>query len=87
MDLQVGIDKVRCRFRFTAKVQQSLEDWFRVGAIGRDRTTLESSVTIPVNDQCSLWLGLREGPTGCYAVLEVNPSRIVDPSGSASRPS
>ena len=41
---------VRCRFRFTAKVQQSLEDWSKVSAIGRDRATLESSVTIPVND-------------------------------------
>ncbi len=82
MDLLVGIDMVRCRFRFTAKVQQSLEDWFKVAAIGRDRATLESGVTIPVNDRCKLWLGLREGPEGCYAVLEVNPSRIVDPSGT-----
>jgi hypothetical protein len=82
MDLLVGIDMVRCRFRFAAKVQQSLEDWFSVAAVGRDRATLESSVTIPVNDRCKLWLGLREGPTGCYALLEVNPSRIVDPSGT-----
>ena len=85
-DLLVGIDMVRCRFRFTAKVQQSLEDWSRVSAIGRDRATLESSVTIPVNDQCSLRLGLREGliegSEGYYALLEVNPSRIVDPSGT-----
>jgi hypothetical protein len=94
MDLLVGIDMVRCRFRFTAKVEQSLEDWSRVSAIGRDRATLESRVTIPVNDQCSLRLGLREGlrealreglierPKGYYALLEVNPSRIVDPSGT-----
>ena len=93
-DLLVGIDMVRCRFRFTAKVEQSLEDWSRVSAIGRDRATLESRVTIPVNDQCSLRLGLREGlrealreglierPKGYYALLEVNPSRIVDPSGT-----
>jgi hypothetical protein len=77
---------VRCRFRFTAKVQQSLEDWYKVSAIGRDRATLESSVTIPVNDQCSLRLGLREGliegSEGYYALLAVNPSRIVDPSGT-----
>jgi hypothetical protein len=93
-DLLVGIDMVRCRFRFAAKVQQSLEDWFKVSAIGRDRATLESRVTIPVNDQCSLRLGLREGlrealreglierPKGDYALLDVNPSRIVDPSGT-----
>ena len=93
-DLLVGIDMVRCRFRFTAKVEQSLEDWSRVSAIGRDRATLESRVTIPVNDQCSLRLGLREGlrealreglierPKGYYALLDVNPSRIVDPSGT-----
>ena len=85
-DLLVGIDMVRCRFRFTAKVQQSLEDWYKVSAIGRDRATLESSVTIPVNDQCKLWLGLREGlregSEGYYALLDVNPSRIVDPSGT-----
>ena len=85
---------VRCRFRFTAKVQQSLEDWSKVSAIGRDRATLESSVTIPVNDRCKLWLGLQEGlrealreglierPKGYYALLDVNPSRIVDPSGT-----
>ena len=79
MDLLVGIDKVQCRFRFTAKVQQSLEDWPRVAAIGPDRATLESSVT---NDQCKLWLGLREGPKDHHALLEVNPSRIVDPSGT-----
>ncbi len=86
MDLLVGIDMVRCRFRFTAKVQQSLEDWYKVSATGRDRATLESSVTIPVNDQCSLRLGLREGliegSEGYYALLDVNPSRIVDPSGT-----
>jgi len=82
MDLLVGIDMVRCRFRFTAKVQQSLEDWFKVSAIGRDRATLESRVTIPVNDQCSLRLGLIEGSKGDYALLDVNPSRIVDPSGT-----
>ena len=94
MDLLVGIDMLRCRFRFTAKVQQSLEDWSRVAAIGRDRATLESSVTIPVNDRCKLWLGLQEGlrealreglrerPKGYYALLDVNPSRIVDPSGT-----
>ena len=86
MDLLVGIDMVRCRFRFTAKVQQSLEDWYKVSATGRDRATLESRVTIPVNDQCKLWLGLREGliegSEGYYALLGVNPSRIVDPSGT-----
>ena len=86
MDLLVGIDMVRCRFRFTAKVQQSLEDWYKVSATGRDRATLESRVTIPVNDQCKLWLGLREGliegSEGYYALLDVNPSRIVDPSGT-----
>ena len=86
MDLLVGIDMVRCRFRFTAKVQQSLEDWYKVSATGRDRATLESSVSIPVNDQCKLWLALREGlierPKGYYALLGVNPSRIVDPSGT-----
>jgi hypothetical protein len=86
MDLLVGIDMVRCRFRFTAKVQQSLEDWYKVSATGRDRATLESIVTIPVNDRCSLWLGLREGliegSEGYYALLDVNPSRIVDPSGT-----
>ena len=94
MDLLVGIDMVRCRFRFAAKVQQSLEDWFSVAAVGRDRATLESSVTIPVNDRCKLWLGLQEGlrealreglrerPKGYYALLDVNPSRIVDPSGT-----
>ena len=81
-DLLVGIDMVRCRFRFTAKVEQSLEDWSRVSAIGRDRATLESRVTIPVNDQCSLRLGLIEGSKGDYALLDVNPSRIVDPSGT-----
>ena len=86
MDLLVGIDMLRCRFRFTAKVQQSLEDWSRVAATGPDRATLESSVTIPVNDRCKLWLGLREGliegSKGYYALLDVNPSRIVDPSGT-----
>jgi hypothetical protein len=30
-------------------------------------------VSIPVNDQCKLWLGLREGPKGYYALLAVNP--------------
>ncbi len=82
MDLPVGIDMVRCRFRFTAKVQQSVEDWPWVRATGPDRTTLESGVTIPVNDQCNLWLGLRDGPKGRNALLGVNPSRIVDPSGT-----
>ena len=85
-DLLVGIDMVRCRFRFTAKVQQSLEDWPWVAATGPGRATLDSRVTIPVNDQCSLRLGLREGliegSEGYYALLDVNPSRIVDPSGT-----
>ena len=85
-DLLVGIDMVRCRFRFTAKVQQSLEDWPWVAATGPGRATLDSRVTIPVNDQCKLWLGLREGliegSEGYYALLGVNPSRIVDPSGT-----
>ena len=81
-DLLVGIDMVQCRFRFAAKVQQSLEDWYKLSAIARDRATLESSVTIPVNDQCKLWLGLREGPKDHHALLGVNPSRIVDPSGT-----
>ena len=61
MDLLVGIDMLRCRFRFAAKVQQSLEDWPRVAAVGRDRATLESSVTIPVNDQCSPQVGAERG--------------------------
>ena len=82
MDLLVGIDKVQCRFRFTAKVQQSLEDWPWIGARGPDRATLDSRVTIPVNDQCGLTLKLREGPKDHHALLEVNPSRIVDPSGT-----
>ena len=82
MDLLVGIDKVQCRFRFTAKVQQSLEDWYKVSAIGRDRATLDSRVTIPVNDQCGLTLKLRAGPKDHHALLDVNPSRIVDPSGT-----
>mgnify|MGYP006879240614 FL=1 len=82
MDLLVGIDKVRCRFRFAAKVQQSLEDWPWVAATGPGRATLDSRVTIPVNDQCGLTLKLRAGPKGYYALLDVNPSRIVDPSGT-----
>ena len=82
MDLLVGIDMVRCRFRFAAKVQQSLEDWPWVAATGPGRATLDSSVTIPVNDQCGLTLKLRAGPKDHHALLDVNPSRIVDPSGT-----
>ena len=82
MDLLVGIDMVRCRFRFAAKVQQSLEDWPWVAATGPGRATLDSSVTIPVNDQCGLTLKLRAGPKDHHALLEANPSRIVDPSGT-----
>ena len=82
MDLLVGIDMVRCRFRFAAKVQQSLEDWPWVAATGPGRATLDSRVTIPVNDQCGLTLKLRAGPKGYYALLDVNPSRIVNPSGT-----
>ena len=61
MDLLVGIDMVRCRFRFAAKVQQSLEDWYKVSAIGRDRATLEASVTIPVNDPVQALVGAARG--------------------------
>ncbi len=82
MDLLVGIDMVRCRFRFAAKVQQSLEDWPWVAATGPGRATLDSRVTIPVNDQCGLTLKLRAGPKDHHALLEANPSRIVDPSGT-----
>ena len=61
MDLLVGIDMVQCRFRFTAKVQQSLEDWSKVAAIGRDRATLEASVTIPVKRPVQALVGAARG--------------------------